>query len=404
MKHRKILVVSTYPIKNPKHGGQKRTAAIFNAYKQKFAQAKHSAVFFKGFYSDFDEDDIPLGKNGQDQVMRSPYTGDIIAGKAIIDDPKVKNRFSKILTSFNPDIIHIEQPYPYLGIKPLLKELRLNPKIIFGSQNIEAPMKREILESAGLSSDHIANAEGIIEKLERSFSLESDLVVACTQGDLKAHEKLGARKIVLAQNGIDKSTTNAQSLNYWRNIFDKNNIKKTVLFIGSAHPPNWTGFKDMVSLGLGFLPLDSRIVVVGSISDFFEREVDQNSLNMENATFWLRAISAGRVNEQFLGALIQLSNVILLPITEGGGSNLKTAEAILADKKVVATSYALRSFDWFKDFPNLWIADTASMFREHIIEALNTPHKPRTLEQNRLVKRVEWNNCLSEMLKQVENL
>jgi hypothetical protein len=401
---KRILVVSTYPLKQPRHGGQKRLEAIVKAYEANFAEVRHSAVFFKGFYADYDPDDIPLGRAGEALVMQSPLTGDIVCGRAIYDDPSVKAKFTTLLKTLNPDIIHVEQPFPYLGLKPLLEELELNPGIIFGSQNVEAPMKRDILESANVPEKEISRIEKEISDLEEELSRASALVVACTATDLKSHAAMGAQKLVLAPNGIAPSRTDDKSLDHWRNYFKKRNIAKTALFVGSAHPPNWTGFLDMVGKGLGFVPADSRIVVAGSICDYFDREIKSSNLSIQDATFWLRAVSAGRLSEESLGALLNLSDVIILPITEGGGSNLKTAEAILANKKVITTSHGLRSFEWFKEFPNVWVADTAGEFRKSISEALDAKFQTRTEDQQKQAKQVEWNTCLADMVKEARGI
>jgi len=404
MVHKKILLLSTYPIKNPRHGGQKRTRAIYEAYKQDFAEVRHSAVFFRGFYHDYGKDDIPLGRTGEQLVMRSPLTGDIVCGEAIYKDPLVNKKMIKLITELNPDIIHIEQPFPYLGLRPLLDELNMKPKLVFGSQNIEAPMKREILESANVPTKDIDTAVHIIAELEHELSKNSDLVVACTELDLNKHTEMGAKKVVLAPNGIAPIKTSQNSRDHWQSQYKRMGVKRIVLFVGSAHPPNWTGFWQMVGKALGFIPADTRIVVAGSISDYFEREIKPEALDIEDATFWLRAFSAGRLSEERLGALIEQSDIMLLPITEGGGSNLKTAEAILADKKVIATSHALRSFEWFKHFPNVWVADNQKDFQKSIDEALEAPFNERTAEQKRLAQQVKWDNCLADMVKVVSRL
>lgn len=276
--------------------------------------------------------------------------------------------------------------------------------LVFGSQNIEAPMKREILEGAGVSETDIAQAVGVIEDIEAVLSTDSDLVAACTTEDLKAHAKLKARRLVLAPNGIGEIKTDEPSQHYWQKIFDANGITQKVLFVGSAHPPNWTGFLDMVGKGLGFIPHTTRLVLAGSICDYFEREISEESLSIEDVTFWMRAYSAGRLSEPRLGALIKQADVMLLPITEGGGSNLKTAEAILANKKVVTTSHALRSFEWFKDFPNVWVADTKQKFQDSITEALVAPFVKRTAEQEKQVQKVKWDNCLADLVRGVRAL
>ncbi|MEJ0072819.1 MAG: glycosyltransferase [Candidatus Saccharibacteria bacterium] len=401
MNKKKILVLSTYPIKNPQHGGQKRTYAIVDAYRQHFAQVRHSAVFFRPFYAEHEADDIPLGRDSEHKVMSSPLTGDVVCGEAIFEDGVVKRKMTSLLRSFAPDIIHIEQPFPYLGLKPLLKELQLSPRLVFGSQNIEAPMKREILEGAHVEEAQIRQAEKLITDLEAELSRASDLVVACTPSDLEAHKRMGAKHVVLAPNGVSRPHIDPQAVRYWQDKFQDMGVNRKILFVGSAHPPNWTGFLQMVGKGLGFLPYDARIIAAGSISDYFEREVNADAPDIDDATFWLRAFATGRLSEDRLAALITLGDVILLPITEGGGSNLKTAEAILADKKVVATSHALRSFEWFKDFPNVWVADTKPTFIRSIQAALDASHAARSAQQAKLAHQVEWQQCLKAMVDRV---
>jgi hypothetical protein len=404
MNHKRLLLLSTYPIKNPQHGGQKRTAAIVEAYQKQFSEVRHSAVYFKSFYSDYDADDIPLSTESEQLVMQSPLTGDIVSGYAIFNDPIVKAKMTALIQEFAPDIIHVEQPYPYLGLKPLLEELNVHPKIVFGSQNIEAPMKREILEGYGTPEAAIQTAELTIANLETELSKISDLVIACTSSDMKAHAAMGAQNLVLAANGIAKNSASPAAKLHWKNKFAGLGITQTVLFVGSAHPPNWAGFLQMVGKGLGFMSYNARIVAAGSISDYFDREIITSNQTIEDATFWLRAFSAGRLSEDRLVALIEQCDVILLPITEGGGSNLKTAEAILADKKVVTTHHALRSFEWFKDFPNVWVADTQADFQKAITEALAAPRHERSATQQVIAEQVEWKNCLANMVAKVDTL
>lgn len=402
--NKRILVFTTYPIKKPQHGGQKRTYAIVEAYKANFSAVRHCAVFFGGSYADSGQYDITLSAASQQLASQAPLTGDIICGQAIYQDSKVKRKVTNLLRDFRPDIIHIEQPYVYLGLKPLLQELGITPKLIFGSQNIEAPMKREILEGANTPEQSIAQAVKIIADVEAELTRDSQLVVACTKEDLRAHAQLEARKLVLAPNGISTIKTSKSAQQHWQKVFSNVGVTSKVLFVGSAHPPNWTGFLDMVGKGLGFIPHNTRLVLAGSICDYFEREILEDAPDIEDATFWLRAYSAGRLSEDRLGALIKQSDVMLLPITEGGGSNLKTAEAILANKKVVTTSHALRSFEWFKDFPNVWVADSKQEFCESITVALKTPFVERTDAQTKQTQRVKWESCLADLVKEVKAL
>lgn len=404
MNNKKILLLSTYPIKKPQHGGQKRTEAIYLAYRRNFKEVRHSAVFSRASYSDYDNDDIALSKKSEALVASSPLTGDIVCGEAIYKDAIVKSKMSQLLKEFNPDVIHVEQPFPFIGLEPLLEELNMFPKIVFGSQNIEAPMKKEILEGVNIPLEIIEKITAQIHELELSFSRKSDLVVACTKKDLAVHIKMGANNTTLASNGVSASMSSPGAKAYWTKKIGAMGVNNTILFVGSAHPPNWTGYLQMVGKGLGFVPYDARIVAVGSISDYFEREIKKDTPNIEDATFWLRAFSTGRISEDRLVALIEIGDVIILPITEGGGSNLKTAEAILANKKVVTTSHALRSFEWFRQFPNVWVADNQKDFQNAIKDALISPLLERSSEQKKQALQVEWKNCLAIMIEKVTEL
>ncbi len=399
-----ILVVGTYPIREPRHGGQKRLHAIVEEYKKRFTSVTYVSVFFDGFYSEYSPIDIPLGEYSRRLVQQSPMTGDIICGEAIYSDPEVKKRFTEVVNTQNPDVIHIEQPYPYIGLKKLISELGISPKLVFGSQNVEGPMKSEILAGYGTDAKAIIDIENQITALEEDLSKRADLTIACTTADLAVHAKMGATNLALAPNGVDRPEFSENSVQYWRSKFHAQDVESTALFVGSAHPPNWAGFLSMVGKGLGFVQRQQRIVAAGSISDYFDREIKEDSLNVQDATFWLRAFSAGRLSEPKLQGIIAAADVILLPITEGGGSNLKTAEAIISGKKVVATSHALRSFEWFADFPGVWKADTKKDFQSAIIEAFAAPLPYRTKEQTQRAQEVLWQNCLKEMIEGVEKL
>jgi len=403
MVNKRILVVGTYPIKLAQHGGQKRLEAIVAAYQKTFAQVRYVAVFYKGFYKDYTTYDIPLGPSGEAEVQRSPFTGDIVSGEAIYSDPVVKKRMTAHLAELQPDIIHIEQPYAYLGLKKLLKELDLHPKLVFGSQNIEAPMKREILEGNGSTPDFTKTAVKIIDDIESELARSADLVAAVTPHDCDVHKTQGAKRIVLAQNGIAPIHSSSEAVRYWQERFAREHVTKTALFVGSAHPPNWAGFQTMVSLGVGFVPFNARLLLAGSISDYFDSTIVDRS-NMYHVTFWQRVISCGRLSDDRLSALLKVADVIMLPITEGGGSNLKTAEALIADKPIVATSHAFRSYEEFRSFPNVYIADKPDDFRAAILTAFSSHKKPRSPAQQDKVKAVLWESRLQQLVSEVKSL
>ncbi len=399
---KKILIITTYPIANAQHGGQKRTKAIYDAYKANFSEVKFMAVYYRGFYPVAGSLDVAVGEASARKIQQSPFTGDIIVSDAIYREPKVRRKVSSLLQGFRPDVIHIEQVYPYLGLKPLLKELGLKPKLIFGSQNVEYSMKEEMLLGLGVDPAVAKAAADQIEGLEHELAADCDLLAAVSTSDLNEHMKMGAVRSVLAPNGIELLPATAAASTYWQNYFEKHHISKKVIFVGSAHPPNWFGFEKMIGNRLGFLPPDTKLFLAGSISDYFSQGYTRERL--EDATFWLRAVACGRLSDDSLAALLELCDVVVLPITEGGGSNLKTAEALLSGRKIVATNHAFRSYERYRDLPNLWVTDNPDQFRENLTKALAAPFIARTPEQQKSVEGVKWPNVMKDLVKEVSQL
>ncbi len=397
----RVLVVATYPIKNAQHGGQRRVSAIVEAYRNIFTEARFVSVFPPDYYQHYSKTDIAVRGKTRKQSTDSPYTGDITCGLAIYEDPYVKQRFTKLLKEYQPDILQIEQVFPYLGIKPLLKELGMSPKIILSSHNIEYTQKLEILENSGFAHE-AKDASKIIKVCETDMAKNADLTVAVSQDDADKLIQLGGKNVVVAPNGIEKLQLSESSKDYWSIYKQKHALRNFVTFVGSAHPPNWHGFLAMVGEAVGFVPPDTRLVLAGSISDYFKDNI--KDLTPEHATFWNRVIAAGRLSDDRLTGLINSSEVLLLPITEGGGSNLKTAEAILSGKKIVATSYAFRSFEQYLDLPNIYMSDSPDEYKKLIVKAVHAPYEERTIEQIKLAEQVQWKYCLKPMLEGAKGL
>lgn len=402
MIQKKILLLATYPIKNPQHGGQKRVDALVKFYKGIFSEVRFAAVFHRGFYQEYGKDDVFLKGEYRKKIENSPFTGDVVAGEAIAKEPSVRAQFKKLLLSFNPDIIQIEQTFPYFGLKELLEELQMKPKIVLSSHNVEAPMKDEILEGMGVDAKARKPIVSAIHAVEAELSSVSDLTIAVTEEDAAAHTKMGAKKVVVSPNGIATSKPSPQALEYWKNFKQENGITRIVSFVASAHPPNWHGFLKMISTAVGFVPYDTKILLAGSIADYFKDNIKGNS--PEEATFWQRVVPVGRLSEERLGGLLASTDVLLLPVIEGGGSNLKTAEAIVSGKKVVATSFAFRSFEKYQNLPNIYIADTKDAFCSAINQALDAEYQTRTKEQAVLAERVTWKYALAPIEEAIKKL
>ncbi len=401
---KRILMFATYPVDNAIHGGQKRVGALIEEYK-KFADVQFCAIFHHLSYKDYGNYDIKLPGKYDQLIASNPLTSDVVTGRLIAQDPRLRHAIGRRITSFNPDIIEIEHPFLFIGLKEILEEVNYKGKLVYSSHNVEAPMKEEMLLGEGYSREATKEFYDEIHEAETLLSKRADLILAVSPEDQVTLGKLSgdANKVVLAQNGIAPLHTSEEAdVAYWKSYFSSRGISQIVLFIGSAHPPNWVGFETMVGPAIGFLKPNQSIVFGGGIGDYLIDKFSGDDIT--SCLLWKRAIAVGRLSEARLQALIHVANCLMLPITEGGGTNLKTAEALLSGKPVVGTSHALRGYDQFLKFPTIKVADSPQDFRRAIAESLSKPEPKLTHEQSKLLVEVTWEHCLADATREVKAL
>jgi hypothetical protein len=400
--NKRILVISNYPIKTPLHGGQKRVAAMVEEYKKTFSSVKFVAIFVREHYPSYDRDDIYLTGKWAQEAIHDHLTSDIKVSQAMIDSPVLRRKIKRLLLSYKPDIIEIEQVFPYIGLKTIIDELGIKPKIIYNSQNVEVTIKKDVMTIAGASKQETQKALKIIEDAELDLAQHANLLATVSKEDGEYYLGLGAPKYILAANGISRSKATEGSVNYWNDYFKRQGVNKVAAFIGSSHLPNMQGLNDMIGLRLGFLPADTRLALAGGVGVHLRDHFDNS--NILDITFWQRAVSLGILSEKHLAGLIEYAEVLLLPISKGAGSNLKTAEAILSGKKVVGTTFSFRGYEEYVNLPNIWVADSPTAFREAIIDALNTPLVARTTEETAMSEQVQWHYSLKSLVEEAAKL
>ncbi len=149
--------------------------------------------------------------------------------------------------------------------------------------------------------------------------------------------------------------------------------------VGSAYPPNIEGFLDVVLKdGPHFLPPKKSIAVCGGMSEgIFGAGTYQRfaRANGERVHFF------PNISDGHFAHLRERATAAILPITFGGGSNLKTAEALSTGCWVVATSTALRGYESFRDDPGVIVTDDPAEFRRATARVLRS-EPPRLTQDN----------------------
>lgn len=387
---RRILSLSTYPIVKPVHGGQRRVNA-FSQQLESIGWEFHYASVYEGAHYPkalTTKNDIPLHYIGA-EWRNMPLVGDLQSGVFAETAPNAYQHFLTIFQRVAPDIIQLEQPFLW----PVVRAIRAagvcsDTPVIYSSQNWEAPLKYEMLIKSDVAKLKAREVYDYIIALERELVSASAAVVTVSESDAEQYRKIAPETpIFVVPNGVSRPvdpTPDAQEL---IEIYDG---EKYLLFVGSAYPPNIEGFVNLVlKKGLFFRPPVKSLAICGGVSHGVFNDPRYQSLLHANSR---RVQFFPEVTDHGLEALKRGSHAILLPIQFGGGSNLKTAEALASGKWVVATSVAMRGFSEFIGQPGVIIADTPDAFRSAIIEVLAKPPLKLSKAAAKLRETVYWDH------------
>lgn len=394
---RRVLQLSTYPIAHPNHGGQIRVSEIKNILISSGFQVYNCSISESGHTHYNTEDDIIITIEDINKVVQTPFCGDLAT--AFLCDTGIYYDFIRQKIELtDPDILFIEQPWLWPAVRRYIKETSANKgiKIIYSSHNIEYKTKKSILQDHGIYDEDLVSK---IYDIELDLCKHSDLVISVSDSDAQELNLMGSSNTIIARNGV-RNIKNLGSNDFL--ISKALPGKKFALFVGSAYPPNAVGFWRMVNNSLSFLRDDELIIIAGGVSDIIMSygEIDSGIRFQHNKS---KIVLFGQVSNNLLDRLIRTASVIILPIISGGGSNLKTAEAIASYKPVIATETACRGYgdiiDKLTDFHV--ISDTEpDSFVSALSNALSRPNTDVKLSTEELLLRdiVLWSNTLSNVI------
>ncbi len=118
----------------------------------------------------------------------------------------------------------------------------------------------------------------------------------------------------------------------------------------------------MIGGALGCIPPHMNMVVVGGVNVLFDNHdefIKWKDLNKHKIK-QLYDVTDGQ-----LQVILNGSQAILLPICSGGGTNLKTAEALVSNKYIIGTEVSFRDFESYID-ESVCIARTRKEFQSAI--------------------------------------
>lgn len=391
---KRILQLSTYPISNPLHGGQIRVSEIRKFFENNGCDVL-SLSLSEMSHQGYTDNDYLLSDSALNEKCSVIFCSDY-ATALLSKEGKYYDFIKNKTKDFNPDIIMLEQVWLWPAVKRMINEklLKEDIKIVYSSQNIEYKTKESLLDSHNINGLDVENVIKSIKELEIELSISSDYVVTCTQIDAKEFKEMGAKNTIICNNGVREREINEEELKLVDDILWG---RKFVLFVGSAYPPNALGFWKMMGKSIAWLPPDTVILAAGGVSKILENYIPEDAklydyVNMD------RIKKLGFVSEELLAALVAKAAVIILPITVGGGSNLKTAEAIASNRPVVATTRACRGFDFVNQLSNFLITDNQEEYIKGISIFLNDCNlHPINISEKLLRESVYWEITLKSL-------
>jgi len=389
----RVLVLGSYPALDPRHGGQIRLAQILAAFRARGVQVKQASFFpAHDFYTKaaMGSADIALPV-AQLQSWRGrpvPLVEDLVSGELVAADParlEALERFSGPV-----DIVDLEHPWLLPVVDQLRERGKLGPfKLVYGSHNIEHSLKRSIL-----AQYNVADADDVVQailELEQRSAREAVLVGAVTEEDARQLRQWTNAPVVVAPNGVSAWSSSEEDRARWRRRLGD---APFALYVASAHPPNISGFCDSFGECLAALSPVQKVVLAGSVGEhivktrWYERWAPLNDR---------RTVVAGVLGDAELSALRDLAHTFILPMTSGGGSNLKTAEALYSGRRVVATPVALRGFEPFADLPGLEVAEPGVPFAKAVAQSLREPAVPADPTSTRRRQSLTWAHTLAPL-------
>jgi hypothetical protein len=357
----KISFVTSVEDFNGHGGGNQRSKCFFDALKS-LGKESHTLENIVIPFSAFEDLEVPGITH---QYMANDIEFAMRLSFAL--DTEHKGALEFVSKVGDSDMIVIDNCYHYPLVENFSEKLKPSTKIVYLSHNFESILKTEIAESLSWEADSKKRYLDFIRKLEISTWTNSDFRIVCSEEDARNlnRELKAPLKSELIPNGANKrGSIQDDHATYLAAM----GFESYVLFVSSGHPPNIKGFMDMLGSDFGFIPPNSRLVIVGTsgpiIRDFFFR-----SKYWE--TFRHRVTIIEHATEFELDNLYTHCSAILLPILQGSGTSIKAIEAILTGKKIIGTDFAFRGLhqEVFNP-PQVSIAKNPRDFKLKVIEAL----------------------------------
>lgn len=275
---------------------------------------------------------------------------------------KLRVKFLQQIHEIKPDIIHLDL-LPLAGLIDLIPK---GVKVVLNEHNLESDLIRQklaTLNSFLLKFIYLREYK-TLAKFEASVCQHVDLVLACSDMDVKGLKSLGANNVCCIPNGVDAKRLQPDN---------SDKLKKTLVFLG----------------GMGWYP--NRLGIIWFLDKVFPLILKQDPDitlqiigNPEPAIILPENVSN---NVERLGFVddfvpyVQQAALMIVPLHVGSGTRLKVVEGLALGKCMVSTNKGAEGVG-LTHGENVLFADTPEQFSTEVLGAIYSSEKVSSIESN----------------------
>jgi hypothetical protein len=360
-----ILQVSHYPIANAITGGQRRIRNLQILLRKSGFNVRHIAVCPRR--SDLSKRDLALSPLLHEWVFQVPYDFEMRISHAIELDNSFFADVRARLRRAKPSIVWLEHPFLW----PVISKCFAKLPVVYSAHNIEWEMKRQTLKASSIFDLSCLES---LRATEEDLARRASLVVCCCNDDRKYFASINKSCLTISNGSDPPIVRNPEAA--WRELEARARgvfAEPTFTFVSSEHEPNWAGFVDLVVEPLRRHPptRSMTILLIGNICRFWEPQ------KQTHGQMGIKVVALPNASEDAKNLALLNSTAVLLPIIQGGGTNLKTAEALLSQSPIIGTRVAFRGFERYVEHAQVFIADSPIEFlrRMNDLAAADRPGK-----------------------------
>jgi hypothetical protein len=278
-----------------------------------------------------------------------------------------------------------------------MKQKEKRPEIVYISHNYETVLKANTAKLLKWQESKAKLYLKEVSEIENYLWGHSKSRIVCAINDGLQLNKQNSKEFIHIPNGGYIRNKPKSSKEKVLNFLGCSSYS---LFVASGHPPNINGFLEGIGIDFGFIPQDSRLVLVGSSVVPIEAQITGTKFH---ETFLKKGSSIPEASDELLDNLYAYSNSIVLPIFSGSGTSIKSAEALLSNKHLIASKFAFRGITLNDALESqIDFCESQVEFKSAISQSLVSPLKPSELTSD--ILELEWSHVLMKATMEMKKI